>query len=150
MANIFDVAEWFLSRDTMTHKKLQKLCYYYKAWGAALYAVDVLPCNQFQAWVHGPVCPELYDKYKDYYWNDIPKTHDNSSLFSPKELDLLESVWLTYGDMSANALEAQTHVELPWRNARKGVSDLQHSTNEISFNDMKDYYRAIYREADGE
>ena len=26
--NIFDVANWFLSKEEMTHKKLQKLCYY--------------------------------------------------------------------------------------------------------------------------
>ena len=37
MATIFDVADWFLSKEAMTPKKLQKLCYYYKAWGLALY-----------------------------------------------------------------------------------------------------------------
>ncbi len=36
MNNIFDVADWFLSKEAMPHKKLQKLCYYYKAWGLAL------------------------------------------------------------------------------------------------------------------
>ena len=73
MATVFDVAEWFLSKEAMTPKKVQKLCYYYKAWGLALYDTDFLPDAVFQAWVHGPVCPELYRRYKEYGWNDIPK-----------------------------------------------------------------------------
>ena len=30
-ANIQDVAYWFLLKQSMTHKKLQKLCYYAEA-----------------------------------------------------------------------------------------------------------------------
>ena len=28
---------------------------------------------QFQAWVHGPVIPEIYSEYKTYGFRDIPK-----------------------------------------------------------------------------
>ena len=42
MATVFDVSDWFLSKESMTPKKLQKLCYYYKAWGLALYDEDLL------------------------------------------------------------------------------------------------------------
>ena len=38
MATIFDVADWFLSKEAMTPKKL---CYFYKAWGLALYDEDL-------------------------------------------------------------------------------------------------------------
>ena len=30
--DVFDLADAFLCIDSMTHKKLQKLCYYAKAW----------------------------------------------------------------------------------------------------------------------
>ncbi len=150
MADIFDVATWFLSKAPMTPKKLQKLCYYYKAWGLALYDRDLLPQSEFQAWVHGPVNPQLYAKYKDYGWNDIPQAEDNSKLFSEKEIDLLESVWMTYGNMSANALEAQTHTEEPWRKARRGAPDFQNCVVVIDHEAMKEYYRRVYQEEQGE
>ena len=150
MADIFDVAEWFLSRASMTPKKLQKLCYYYKAWGLALYNRDLLTGNEFQAWVHGPVNPELYQKYKEYGWQDIPQGADNSAKFGPKELDLLESIWLTYGDMSANALEAQTHSEAPWKNARIGLGEFDNCENPISTEDMRAFYMAVYSQNQGE
>ena len=150
MTTIFDVADWFLSKEPMTHKKLQKLCYYYKAWGLALYDRDLLPGSDFQAWVHGPVNPALYAKYKDYGWNDIPQTNDNSELFDAKELDLLESVWLTYGGMTANALEAQTHVEDPWRQTRRGVPDFVNCEAVIGIGLMREYYKRVFQEEQGE
>ena len=131
-------------------KKLQKLCYYYKAWGLALYQEDLLPEDEFQAWVHGPANPALYQKYKDYGWKDIPKGEDNSSEFNEKELELLESVWLTYGDMSANALEAQTHLEAPWRNAREGYEDYKNCSVPIKEEDMASFYLMIYQKNQGE
>ena len=150
MASIFDVAGWFLSKEPMTPKKLQKLCYYYKAWGLALYSRDLLPESEFQAWVHGPVNPLLYAKYANYGWNDIPMMPDNSNLFDEKETDLLKSVWETYGEMTANALEAQTHTEDPWRSARQGIPDYQNCTSVISNDAMGEYYRRVYQEEQGE
>ena len=152
MATIFDIADWFLSKEAMTPKKLQKLCYYYKAWGLALYNEDLLPDSKFEAWIHGPVNPALYQRYVNYYWQDIPQKKDNSSLFIEieKEIELLNSIWATYGEMTANALEAQTHVETPWRNARIGLDEFDISKNVINNEDMKSYYSAIYRQNQGE
>ena len=151
MPNIFDVVHWFLHKQPMSHKKLQKLCYYYKAWGLALYDYDPLPDAVFQAWVHGPVNPALYRKYKHYYWSDIPMHNsDNSNLFNNHELELLESVWFTYGNISANALEVQTRSETPWRTARHEANEFETSTNVISNEDMKTFYREIYSCNQGE
>ena len=150
MATIFDVAEWFLSKESMTPKKVQKLCYYFKAWGLALYDQDFLPESEFQAWVHGPVCPELYQKYKGYGWNDIPSGDDNTSLFNENELEVLESVWFSYGNMSANALEAQTHAEDPWRLARIGVDEFDNCENIITNDSMRRYYKRVYEAYQGE
>ena len=38
--SVFDIANWFLTKGQMTHKKLQKLCYYAKAWYLALYDMN--------------------------------------------------------------------------------------------------------------
>lgn len=142
--SIFDVSEWFLSKESMTPKKLQKLSYYFEAWCHALFNRSLINDTRFEAWIHGPVSPELYSKYRDYGWNDIEQTGDNSSTFEPKALDLLQSVWMTYGDKTANELEALTHSETPWKNARKGLDETEPSDNEILAEDMREYYLSIY------
>ena len=30
--SVFEIANWFLLKESMSHKKLQKLCYYAQAW----------------------------------------------------------------------------------------------------------------------
>lgn len=142
--SIFDVSDWFLSKEEMTPKKLQKLSYYFEAWCHALFGRTLVNDTQFEAWVHGPVSPELYSKYREYGWNDIEQKENNSAIFEPKALELLESVWATYGDKSANELEALTHSETPWRNARIGLSEDEPSNLKISEEDMHDYYLSIY------
>ena len=41
-ADITDVANWFLLKEDMSHKKIQKLCYYAEAWSETclLYTSD--------------------------------------------------------------------------------------------------------------
>ena len=58
--SIFDVSEWFLSKESMTPKKLQKLSYYFEAWCHALFNRSLINDTRFEAWIHGPVSPELY------------------------------------------------------------------------------------------
>lgn len=140
--SIFDVAEWFLQKQPMTHKKLQKLCYYAQAWSYTL--LDRPICDSiFEAWVHGPVSPELYEKYAGSGWNDIV-AEERKLNFDRKSEELLESVYSTYGNISGNELEALTHSELPWLNARGNLGIYEISNNPISPEDMKKYYKTIY------
>ena len=150
MITIYDVANWFLSKESMTPKKLQKLCYYYKAWGLALYDEDLLPGYEFEAWVHGPVNPELYSMFRGYLWKNIPREKDNSRFFNEKELELLQSVWYTYGELTANAIEVLTHTEEPWRKARGGIDEFTSCNNKITHEDMKVFYRKLYEARQGE
>lgn len=144
MANILDVSRWFLSKESMSPKKIQKLCYYFVAWGYALMDGQIVEDDTFEAWVHGPVSKTLYNKYREYGWQDVPKEQYQDDKFDEKSLDLLESVYLTYGDLSANELEALTHTESPWQIARQGLDPYDSCNVEINTNDMKNYYRSIY------
>lgn len=140
---IMTIAQWFLSKaDDITPKKLQKLVYYAESWNNALYDHPLISDSQFEAWAHGPVSKELYTRYHDYGWNPIPM--ESKPKVDNKTEDLLESVWLTYGDKSANELEALTHMEEPWRKARRGLKDGEHGERPINRLDMKEYYRSIY------
>lgn len=142
MHTVFDVANWFLAKESMTHKKLQKLCYYAQAWSHAICPKPISNAV-FQAWVHGPVCRELYHKYRNYGYGLIP-SEPLTAVFSPEEDWFLGDVWETYGAMTANALEALSHSEPPWQRARTGLPDDQLSDRAIAPNDMADYYRSIY------
>ena len=72
MTNINTLADAFLSFEPMTNKKLQKLCYYAKAWHLSLCDENIIN-EDFEAWIHGPVCPQLYQTYKGYGFDKIPK-----------------------------------------------------------------------------
>ena len=66
------VADWFIHfahevGDPITNLKLQKLVYYAQAWYLALHGKRLFPA-EFQAWVHGPVCHSLYQRFRGYAW----------------------------------------------------------------------------------
>ncbi len=147
--NIYDLANCFLNKESMTHKKLQKLCYYYVAWGYALYNKAMITNPEFQAWVHGPVSKTLYSKYNHYGWNIIEQAECTIEL-NKEQLKLFNSVWETYGDKCGDELEALTHDELPWKEARINLTDYEPSTNPISPKTMKSYYQSIYVGNQGE
>ncbi len=146
--SVLEIADWFLNKESMTHKKLQKLCYYAEAWSNALYGKSLIIDTNFEAGAHGPVSPKLYPKYKGYGWNDISKLEESKHniIINDNEIDLLESVWVTYGEKSANELEVLTHQEEPWKLARKraNVSEGDNCKEKIDKDDMKEYYRSIY------
>ena len=64
--DILDVARTFLYMDSMSHKKLQKLCYYAQAWYVTIKNKPLFE-DDIEAWVHGPVVPSLYSQYKTKY-----------------------------------------------------------------------------------
>lgn len=141
--SICDIADWFLHKGDMTQKKLQKLCYYAQAWNYALRGRRLIK-SDFQAWVHGPVSPVLYDRFKRFGYDTIKLKGPYRCNIAKEDVDLLEDVWETYGDKTGNALEALTHRELPWLEARRGYAGNEKCTVVISPEAMKKFYRSIY------
>lgn len=137
-----EVAEFFLSKDSMTNKKVQKLCYYAQAWFFALYNRQLFD-DRIEAWVHGPVCPSLYREYADYGFEPIPKL-SNEIKMQEKEENVLNQVWNIYGNLSGDELELLTHREKPWIDARMGIDSRKPSNNEILPQNMGKYYREKY------
>lgn len=142
-SDIFALAKAFLSIAPMTDKKLQKLCYYAKAWYLALYDKNLIS-EQFQAWVHGAVQPALYQKYKTYGYDEIPQVTNTDDI--PEEfLSFAHDVYESYGHLSGYDLECLNHQEDPWINARGKCKSWERCTNEISEEDMKNYYRKMIK-----
>lgn len=147
MYTIDNVAGFFLAKDSMSPKKLQKLAYYSYAWTIALLNDDIddihfrLFTNKIEAWIHGPVVPDLYQKYKNYGWHDIPKVdYFDTRIFTSEVLDVLEQVWETYGSLTGNQLEMISHQEKPWIEARNGVPAYAASSTPISDKEMFIFY----------
>ena len=141
--SVFDIADWFLLKEEMTHKKLQKLCYYAQAWNYALNGYR-LENTDYQAWIHGPVSPALWEKFKAFGYEPIRIKRTAAFSIDKDALNLLEDVWDTYGENSGNALEALTHREMPWLEARRGYSPNERCSVVISPESMTYYYKSIY------
>ncbi|MDO4166986.1 MAG: DUF4065 domain-containing protein [Eubacteriales bacterium] len=139
MESIYDVAKYLLSKEPMSHKKLQKMCYYAQAWYLANYKERLVP-NRFEAWVHGPVSPDLYNRYRDWGWENIPIYRDKIDFEDRQTASFLDEVYKVYGDYDADELEKITHREEPWKNARRGIPAGVYSRNPILLSDMRDYY----------
>lgn len=144
MLTVQDVAKWFLGKESITHKKLQKLCYYGQAWSCALYNGRPLFNAEIQAWVHGPVIPELYVKYVDYKWLPIEQLHDETISLCEEEEDVLNAVYDTYGPLTGDQLERLTHSELPWKEARGDLEPWVTSRTPIDLSTMERFYKDYY------
>ena len=94
--------------------------------------------------IHGPVSPVLYEKFKDFGFNCIRLVGKDSTIIADDDIELLESVWETYGDHTGNALEALSHSESPWLEARTGYAPNERCKIPISSESMKRYYSSIY------
>lgn len=142
-----EIVAWFLDKESMTHLKLQKLCYYAQAWFYTLKGIRLMNTD-FQAWVHGPVAPDIYDKLKCFGFSGIRLAEKYCGVIEDDDLELLESVWETYGDSTGNALEALTHTEKPWVDARLGYSPDERCSVVITLKSMAEYYSSIYTGGD--
>lgn len=146
--SISDVAKWFLSQESMTPKKLQKMLYYAKAWSLVFFNDDeahldnsIFP-EDFEAWVHGPVNWDIYQQYKPYGYHEIDKVdpQDAPTITNPDLLDLLHQIMDVYDKYDGNTLEKLTHQETPWQNARGDAKPLDTVSRSISDKDMYNYY----------
>lgn len=120
---IMDAARYFiyLSYDSdnfsLTPLKLQKLLYFAQGW-SCVWDKRFLFNDEFEAWQYGPVNREVYDAFKRYRGNEIPryegcKPEDADEL----ELETIETVWENYGFISAGELVEMTHAQKPWKQA---------------------------------
>lgn len=145
------IADYFiaLSNETqnlITNLKLQKLTYYAQAWHLAIFD-DSLFEDEFEAWVHGPVLPVLYNQYKHFSWKPIIREDLAEGVFAQIEstLDARTQAFLKdlvdeYFGLNAYELERLTHKEDPWKISRGDIPEDQPSTAVISKNLMKSYY----------
>jgi uncharacterized phage-associated protein len=119
------LSSWVLAhKKDCTHLALQKLCFYGYGIARALDATD-LGLVTFEAWKHGPVCPEVWFEYKDRGREPIrlPPTAPIVRYDEATE-DILRDVVCVYGELSAWELREQSHLETPWLNHQQRQSGI--------------------------
>lgn len=142
MANVFDVASYILEQHgAMSTMKLQKLCYYSKAWHLVWEETPLYP-EVTQAWANGPVVPSLYQEHKSQYTISELTRGDKNAL-TDVERESIDIVLRHYGSMKAFELSDLTHRESPWLNARGDAAAGERSNAVITDQDMYEYYDGL-------
>ena len=141
--------------EDVSHKKLQKLVYYVEAWHLVHLNSSIVD-EDFEAWIHGPVVPELYRELKDFGFNNIDVINDEFDTIdeelkaiikrngiTDEQMELIHSVLDKYANLSAFELEILSHNEKPWLDAREGLSPNNPSKNRIDKGSMKSFYYSL-------
>jgi uncharacterized phage-associated protein len=144
MIDCLNVASYFIVRAyedgmeaEMTNMKVQKLLYYSQSLHLAMYN-EPLFAEEIQAWRYGPVCPPAYRFYSEFEANQLPIPSQELLLQIPDDQKkLLEEVWENFGGYHAYLLSDMTHLEFPWKKARKGLLPHASSTKAILLEDLK-------------
>jgi len=144
-----DIAKYFIwksaeEKKPITNKKLQKLVYYAQAWYlVASKGSKSLFDEKIDAWIHGPVVSSVYHAYKQFGFHEIDSKLGDENNFEPNVKQLLDEVWDVYGKLDANALEALTHSESPWQEARSMLDQNEFGDAEISNSNIFEYYSKL-------
>ena len=123
----------------ITNLKLQKLLYF--AQGHYMQENEGNPLfeDDFQAWAHGPVVPDVYSEYKDYSWFNLPKQKNVEEVSN--EIDIfLVKLLKNYGSAGGKQLEIISHDEQPWLDARGNLNPYAPSKKPISKDSIRKYY----------
>ena len=127
--------------EILTNLKLQKLLYYSEAWHLAIFEQPLFE-EDFEAWVHGPVLPSQYQRFRDYRWKPIVEEIGRPSLAEGYERHFCEVVDV-FGSETAVALELMTHRERPWLEARGNLGPEVPSSAKISKETMRETYKFL-------
>lgn len=142
MASVIDVAEYILVRiGPISAWKLQKLVYYSQAWHA-VWEDEPLFDSRIEAWANGPVVRELYDRHSGQF--TVRSVGGNAEQLTSDQRESIDIVIDHYGSKSSQYLSDLTHMERPWRDARKGVPEGERSSREISLESITEYYSSLH------
>ncbi len=127
-------------QESLSPMKLQKLCFYAQGLYMATHNGALLFEEDFEAWTFGPVIRNLYHEFKHYTWKNIADEVIDIPEIEAEKLDSIKTVVETYGRYDGAALMTMTHREEPWFSARKGLSDMEGSSELIVKESMRQFF----------
>lgn len=139
VATVHDIAAYILeAKGPMSAVKLQKLVYYSQAW-SLVWDGRPLFDESIEAWANGPVVRELYDRHRGNRQPSAWPEGDPDALDEEQQITL-DTMLSFYGNEDAQWLSDLTHVEKPWKEARRGLADEEWRGHVISHASMVEYY----------
>jgi uncharacterized phage-associated protein len=140
--SVFDCGSYVVSKTgSITTMKLHKLLYYCQAWSLVWDEAPIFT-QQIEAWANGPVIPTLFNYHRGSY-SISHISIGNPNLLSSKQKETVDAVLDYYGEKSSQWLIELTHLEDPWKNARKGLLPQQRGNAIISHEAMAEYYSSL-------
>lgn len=154
------IANYFLERASqegraLTPMQLLKLVYIAHGWYLG-YTGQPLIDDEVQAWRHGPVIKQLYDRIRNFGSGAV-RGLLSASVFGgipqavgPEVVPMLDGVWKNYSRFSGMELSDMTHrPDTPWSIAWHQQGGKGTMFAPISNELIRDHYRAKITEAQG-
>jgi uncharacterized phage-associated protein len=129
--------------EDITPLALQKALYYIQGFYYA-FMNGFLFTEDCEAWVHGPVYREIFNRYASYRFDPI-EGHDefDVTVFTDSEIAIIDCVIQNFCCYSGKMLERFTHSETPWLKTRGNLPADAHSNQIISKKIIGEYFTAV-------
>jgi uncharacterized phage-associated protein len=111
------------SEELISNMKLQKLLYYQQGFHLAYFGTPLFD-EDIEAWMYGPVVPNVYEQFKDNNNKGIEYLEIPIILSGNKEEALFNEVYRVYGKYSAIGLMEMAHQETPWKSTNIGKGNI--------------------------
>jgi uncharacterized phage-associated protein len=143
-SKVDEVIDYLLYQcEDITPLALQKALYYVQG----LYFVfmgNFLFEDDCEAWVHGPVYRDIYNRYSGYRFDPIASEKGfDVSVFTDEEKTIIDSVVQYFCCYSGKMLEYFTHSEMPWLKTRGDLPSEAHSNRIIRKEMIAEYFMAV-------
>lgn len=138
------VIDYLLNQcEDITPLALQKALYYVQGFYYSFHQ-KYLFIEDCQAWIHGPVYKEIYNRYKNYRFDSIgEKKIIKEDQFPSSEKIILDAVVKYICCYSGKILEQFTHLEEPWILARGDLADNDRADRVIEKESIGKYFVSV-------
>lgn len=144
--DIFEIVNWLLDKENMTHKRLQKYLYFiYSEYlvevnDSADNIIKTLFHNDFEAWIHGPVSPIVYGVFRGSGMDILALSKKYETKISNEDIKIVEKIYNKYQKYETYELEQKSHEHDPWKKARGNLNSFEICTSPISDSSIYSYY----------
>lgn len=129
--------------EDITPLALQKAIYYIQGFYYA-FMERFLFLDDCEAWVHGPVYRDIYNRYSGYRFDPIESNAEfDVSVFTDAEKAVIDSVIQNFCCYSGKILEKFTHAETPWLKTRGNLPAHAPSNRTISKETIGEFFTAV-------
>lgn len=150
-SKVYQIALYIISKyEDTTNMALQKILYFVNGFSNKFLGGNLFN-DLAQAWVHGPVYPDIYDSLSYFKADNLNSNNilcDYNFEISDSEKEYIDNVAPLFACFSGSYLRNMSHLTDPWVEARKGLDDDEYSSRYIDQEDTKKYFDGVIAKYD--